>query len=539
MISLRRWTIVLLAVWMYAGTLISSASAGAAPAEIHAAYDERSGQVTISGVWGAEQGALVAVHVINPLNQLDVLDQTTTRADGSYQFSYVLKRRIAGIYYVNVSAQHADQTVGTVFEVKTDPTDPDPGHGIPPASTASSGGGTPAATPDMTIDPVTGIVTASLREAQVEQAITAGDGDLVVEFQRAEGAKQYVLHVPARMFGAGSGHKLTIVTEFGSVTVPGRMLSNIPLDSAEEIGFAVALADTSQLPGDIQRQIGSRPVIAFNVTVDGKDVTLDNRNAVVQGAIPYEPTAEERQDLEHITVWYIDPAGHAQAVPSGRYDAETGMVRFTASHFSSYAVVYAKKSFADLDAAPWAKKLIEVMASKGIIAGVSDTSFQPAAHVTRGDFMMLLTKTFGFNAEVTANFSDILPSDYYYEAVGIAKQLGLAEGVQEGLFNPRDEITRQDLMVLLSRALSQAGITAAKGTAEDLEAFSDKSDVAAYAINHVASLMKSGIVEGSGSLLNPAGNATRAEAAALLYRIYSKLLAPGPASGDPDIRLGA
>ena len=37
-------------------------------------------------------------------------------------------------------------------------------------------------------------------------------------------------------------------------------------------------------------------------------------------------------------------------VPSGRYDTATGMVTFSTTHFSNYAVVYVTKTFDDLEA---------------------------------------------------------------------------------------------------------------------------------------------------------------------------------------------
>lgn len=122
--SLRRWTILLLAVLVCAGTMISSALAS--PVDVRASYNEQNGQVTISGLLSSEQGKLVTLHIINPLNQLDLLDQTAIGADGSYQFSYVLKERISGTYFVNISVQQSDQVIGTTFEVRSSTSsDPD------------------------------------------------------------------------------------------------------------------------------------------------------------------------------------------------------------------------------------------------------------------------------------------------------------------------------------------------------------------------------------------------------------------------------
>lgn len=77
-------------------------------------------------------------------------------------------------------------------------------------------------------------------------------------------------------------------------------------------------------------------------------------------------------------------------------------------------------------------------------------------------------------------------------------------------------------MVIVARAMRAAKMLGAVGTSADLNAFTDKSEVATYAVEYVATMHKEGIIQGSGSLLNPTGYATRAEAAVIMYRIYNK-----------------
>ncbi|BFT73945.1 S-layer homology domain-containing protein [Paenibacillus sp. P36] len=530
--SLRNWTIVILAVMVCAGAMILSAVASAA--DVRATYNEQDGRVIISGQLSSEAGKLISLQVINPLNQLDLLDQTAIGADGLYQFSYVLKQKINGTYFVNVNVERSDQVLGTTFEVKSFTT-PDRDSDNPPNSNVGIGGAVVKSTPHVVVDQTGAIVSAKLDKEAVDKAFSTGDSHLVVEIQPVEGAKQYQLYAPASMFLTAAEQQLTIVTEFGSLAIPNGLLSNVDLHSATEVRFVIASADRSSIPDEMKGQIGQRPVLELSILVDGNPVTFNNPSMAVTVAIPYQPTEEELKNPEHIVVWYFDHAGEAHAVPSGKYEASTGTVTFKTTHFSTFAVGYQQKSFADLNAVEWARKGIEVMASKGIISGTSDTSFQPAANISRADFMMLLTKSFDFNADVTTNFRDVHPIDYYYEAVGIAKQLGLAEGQGDGAFHPNEQISRQDMMVLLARAMGAAGMEIAKGAASDLEAFSDKSYVASYAVNDIAALMKSGFVEGSGSMLNPSGYATRAEAAVLLYRIYNKQQNQTVVPDAPDI----
>ncbi|MFD1773507.1 S-layer homology domain-containing protein [Paenibacillus rhizophilus] len=171
----------------------------------------------------------------------------------------------------------------------------------------------------------------------------------------------------------------------------------------------------------------------------------------------------------------------------------------------------------------WAKEAIDTLTEKGIFKGTSDTTFEPGKNMTRADFMVLLVRMLDLKADFSSNFSDVRATDYYYEAAGIVRQLGIAAGVGGGKFNPKEAISRQDLMVLLMRALEVNGKLKLSGTETDLSRFRDKSKVASYAKDAVAAMINAGIVQGSGSGLNPAGTATRAETAQILYRVYNKV----------------
>ncbi|HOA97560.1 MAG TPA: S-layer homology domain-containing protein, partial [Acetivibrio saccincola] len=163
---------------------------------------------------------------------------------------------------------------------------------------------------------------------------------------------------------------------------------------------------------------------------------------------------------------------------------------------------------------------IEVLASKGVISGMSETTFAPGEDIKRADFIILLIKSLGLYCEFESNFSDVSPESYYYEYVGMAKELGITSGVGNNMFKPLEKITRQDMMVLTANALKIAGKISDTGNESDISKFSDKDKIASYAVEGVATLVKKGIVVGSGNIINPLGNATRAELAAIIYKIY-------------------
>ena len=133
-----------------------------------------------------------------------------------------------------------------------------------------------------------------------------------------------------------------------------------------------------------------------------------------------------------------------------------------------------------------------------------------------------MVKTLGVDAKLEGNFDDISRDAYYYKEIGIAKKLCITSGTGNNKFSPDASITRQDMMVLTENALRMLKKPEVQGTASDLDRFTDKSLVAAYAVNGVASVVKEGLIVGNGERINPLGNTTRAEVAAFLYRIYNK-----------------
>lgn len=77
-------------------------------------------------------------------------------------------------------------------------------------------------------------------------------------------------------------------------------------------------------------------------------------------------------------------------------------------------------------------------------------------------------------------------------------------------------------MVLTERAMRMFNMMKQQGTASDLEKLEDRSLIAAYAKDSIASFVKEGLIVGSGDKINPLGSTTRAEAAVFLYSIYHK-----------------
>lgn len=349
------------------------------------------------------------------------------------------------------------------------------------------------------------------------------DGVMTVQIgmPKTEGANDYEVILPAEFLTSEDGNRaIAVETELATIILPSDMLPED--ESAKTISLTVGSREKDSLPETVREQIGSRPIVELNLKVDGEQIYWQNAAAPVTVSIPYTPTEEELSNPDHITVWYIDSEGDAVPVTSGSYDPKAGIVTFTVTHFSQYAVVYVQNEIRDLKNVQWAEKQIRALAAKGIIKGTSDYKFSPQNNITRGDYIALLIRTMGLSSDFHTSFADVKPSDYYYEEIGIARALGIAAGSSDNRFRPGDFISRQDMMVLTERALAITGRLKPIDVTDNLSRFEDRNQISAYAEKSIRGLVQGGLIEGSGTEINPRGYLTRAEAAVILYRIYHK-----------------
>lgn len=378
------------------------------------------------------------------------------------------------------------------------------------------------------LDRRTGILTTVLNENDLERAFQEAEEDLqgikrlIIQIPDTTGASSYVTEIPTAILAADGTKRIVMETGIGTVTLPGNMLSANGEYDTGNVVISIKQADTSGMDEGLLALIGNRPVIELKMMSGGNTISWSNPEAPVTVSIPYTPNEQELSDPEHITIWFIDGEGNVVEVPSGRYDPETGMVTFSTTHFSLFAVVYVTKTFEDLESVAWAGKPIEVLASKGVVKGISEKEYAPQSDILRADFLYSLVRTLNIDTFTDDNFEDIRHDSYYYKEIAIAKKLGITNGTGNNKFSPDESITRQDMMVLTERAMSMLRMMKEKGTVSELEKFTDKSLIAPYAINSVATVVKEGLIEGSGDMINPLGNTTRAEAAVFLYRIYNQ-----------------
>ncbi len=389
----------------------------------------------------------------------------------------------------------------------------------PPAYQVNvSGAGTGINLP-VTVDTVS--KGASIRVDAPQGNLFSGGKSTNITVPPIPGVNSYTLDIPANYLSAADGKGiLNFNTEAGSVTLPENMLTDTEGSNA---GITIGKGDTSGLPGSVKAAIGSRPLIHLTLTMDGKQTAWNNPEAPVTVSIPYTPTAAELANPESLVIWYIDGSGNPVPVPDGHYDPATGAVTFTATHFSDYAVVYNKVSFNDVPAGAWYSKAVGFIAARGITGGTGGDKYSPDAKLTRGDFLVLLMKSYDIAADAnpTDNFSDA-GNTYYTGYLSAAKRLGITGGVGNNLYAPAREITRQEMFTLLYNVLKSICQLPQGDSGKTLTGFTDAGQIESWAKDAMALLVETGTVGANAGKLTPANTTTRAEMAQVLYNLLSK-----------------
>jgi hypothetical protein len=278
--------------------------------------------------------------------------------------------------------------------------------------------------------------------------------------------------------------------------------------SADDVSVTdLTAAQRAQVPSNAK-------VIDLNASVGDEKVSTFKKPVTI--SLPYELKANENP--EKLSVYLLKDDGTIEAVPAKYVD---GQVVFKRKGFSLYFVEGKNVTFDDLTSTEWARSAVEYLAAKGITSGTSDTTFSPLAKITRAEFLTMLMKIAQLNGDVSAlPFDDVDAADWYATSVAAAFDNDIVSGTSSVTFSPNASITRQDMAVMISKVMLSDGYVAAN--ASEVEAFGDASDIATYAVTSVALASREGIVNGTpDGTFNPTANATRAEAAAMLYNLFS------------------
>jgi hypothetical protein len=177
--------------------------------------------------------------------------------------------------------------------------------------------------------------------------------------------------------------------------------------------------------------------------------------------------------------------------------------------------------FIDVGENDWYYQAVDYVYRNQLFAGTSEEHFEPKTPMSRAMLVTVLWRLEGqANIDINQVFSDVPAGEYYARAVDWANRQEIVKGYGDSRFGPLDNITREQMAVILYKFAEFKGYDTS--AAADLGIFHDSSSVSSWARDAVKWAVASQILTGKGNgILDPSGNASRAEAASILMRLLT------------------
>ena len=305
-----------------------------------------------------------------------------------------------------------------------------------------------------------------------------------------------------------------VLTSISKTTEGGAVTVTVAAGKAENAGGLLkgqkdvteeALKDCSVTKVTIRS--GKEKVTAFG----GKSITL------------YLPVGNKAFEVgKSYVVYQISDDGSVEQLV-GKC-VKTGGKRFlevTTTHLSTFValpVEVVDMPFTDVKEEDWFYGAVVYAYQNSILTGTDETTFSPNGPMTRS---MLVTALWRLEGEPEASgasgFPDVKPDAWYAEAVDWASQTGLVSGTGAG-FDPEGSVTREQIASILYRYAKLKGWDVSKTAS--LQDFADGADTSAWATRAMEWAYAEKLITGKdGNRLDPQGQATRAEVAAILMRL--------------------
>ncbi|HCT64381.1 MAG TPA: hypothetical protein DIC60_03770 [Lachnospiraceae bacterium] len=334
------------------------------------------------------------------------------------------------------------------------------------------------------------------------------------------------------------GKKLTIKSEVVEIKLPPavidtQVLKNAGKDAQVKVALNVVPSEQVKAKLAFAPQENSKSLILvgnsafeFKAEIVSKDNTksIHEFNSYVTVIISLKGVDLKNVNVDKLGVYYYDETKKEWQYVGGNFDKKSQRISFSTSHFSLYTVMQYNKTFSDIQK-HWAKVDIEAMAAKYIAQGKNEDEFDPDTTITRAEFTALLVRALGLknNTKGQMPFEDIKNDSWYTSEMGSAFKAGIISKVDGVSFRPDINITREEMVALIMRALKVKGKEVKltdNQVNEKLKKYSDNGEITDNAKVAFAVAIQKRIIQGrTATTLEPRGNATRAEAIVILRRL--------------------
>ena len=381
----------------------------------------------------------------------------------------------------NHSSSSSDSATTTSIPVSTSGTD--------------SGGMVTTAAPNATIkdNVATSVITTTISNEIIKQAVVNKSNEVVISPIITDITAKAEITIPAgalREIEQKTDASLVISTPIADVRLPNTGLSG--LSAGQPISIVTEKA------GD---------VLILSITAGGSPVKVKD------GVMLAAPLAHSTPGT---VAALVQDDGTHRIIRKSVAGVQTIMVPLEDS--AKLVIIDNTKHFADVPAESWAANAVAFASAHELFNGTGVNTFSPDLPMTRGMLAVVLHNLESNPKQAfTEKFSDVAVGAWYTDAVIWAAEHGIVSGYGNGQFGPGNNITREQLAVMLWR---YAGSPAA--TDKELH-FTDTGEASSYALEALCWAVENSIIGGYGDgRLDPQGLATRAQVAQMLLNYLKK-----------------
>ena len=228
-------------------------------------------------------------------------------------------------------------------------------------------------------------------------------------------------------------------------------------------------------------------------------------------------TAENGSTIITLNADYLNELSVGQHTLEARFtDGAVVTARFTVSsdEDETTAVRPWGNPFHDVRENDWFFESVKYAHQKDLINGTSATAFSPHVPMTRGMLVTILWRYHGQPQAGNAVFTDVADGSWYANAINWADANGIVTGYGNGFFGPNDEITREQMAVMLYNYSKFIKAELPNGR---VGAFVDTEQISTWAKEAVDAMYAAEILNGKGNNdFDPLGRATRAEVVSMM-----------------------
>jgi len=420
--------------------------------------------------------------------------------------------------------------------------------------------------------------TATLNQSELSNKIATTESDTIeIQVEKVSSETEVEVTIPKtniqEITAKENIKQLNIATEVGTLSIQKDALTTIKNQATgTNIVVTIKECDESDLTESQKAEVGNRPVYKLEITSNGTIISEFNGNIII--TVPYTPKSGE--NTNSIVVYYIAKDGTLEKMPTVY---KNGKVSFTTTHFSEYFIESEEKedqnpdegepeidnpqesdkeeekenttskkkrknkeetkleevqqqieqedntydielNYIDIKENAWYINAIKYVVKNNIASGTTKDTFSPSTPITRGQAITMLCKAYNIEEEYTGeNFVDA-GNTYYTGYIQALKNKKLIAGVGDNKVEPKREMTRQELLVLVYKLVEYTNNKKEINEFEGQETnYEDKNEISIWAKEAVEYFIKTKVIVGNNGKINPRKNITRAETVQIIYNL--------------------